>query len=233
MGRPAWCRRHEVEHDLVELGAVVAAITLADVDDALGRLGVLTVVAAIDVKARRVEVDHATGEAEHAGRVGGEIAEELGDAGLVERVEGAAERVVVEVLRQDAGPEEALGGLGFKEAGDEVEPLINEAQAVEDHGFDGQSRRDVSLLVVLRDAGVDALGDLKLIAHGGDEAEVVEDGAGVGVRHGARSPGGGVRANLLNQSSTTEREGCGRWVLGSSLFSRFRKSSRITVGVKT
>ena len=45
--------------------------------------------------------------------------------------------------------EMAIGGLILEKPGNQIEGLIDKAQTVEDHGFDGFSHRQVSCLRVL------------------------------------------------------------------------------------
>ena len=72
---------------------------------------------AIDVEARRVEVGKPGVQIESKRGMGGQIAEELGDAVVVEAVERAPEHVVVEVLRQNPLAEQPLGRLGQRRTG--------------------------------------------------------------------------------------------------------------------
>src|SRR5688500_15065626 len=129
-------------------GRVVTAIARSETHDPLrGRL--LAVVAPIDMKARRVEMAIGGGPSETVGRAGRNQAVEFGDAIAVERIKGAAQGIIVELLGGHARRNESVGGLILEEHGNQIEGLIDKAQAVEDHGFDGFSHGQVTSLRVL------------------------------------------------------------------------------------
>jgi hypothetical protein len=68
----------------------------------------------------------------------------------------------------------------------------------------------------LDDTGINVPCEVEFIAHGGDEAEMIEARGGVGLRHGSRGQAAGARANIVKSQLTTEQEGCGRSDVGIS-----------------
>lgn len=129
----------------------------------------------MEMKASRVGVPEAGREAEPGCGMSRYIPKECAHAVVVKGIEGAAESIVVEVFRLYARADKTLRGLGLEEGRHEVEALVDEAQAVEDHSFNRLSDRNNPFVEVLRDGLVDLLPDLEFVVHGGDEAEVIEN----------------------------------------------------------
>jgi len=65
--------------------------------------------------------------------------------------------------------------LILKKMGDEVELLVDEAQAVEDHGFDRMADGDNPHFRVLLGGFVNDLGDAEFFKHACHEAQVIQD----------------------------------------------------------
>jgi len=79
------------------------------------------------------------GQSETLGGARRNQAVEVGDAIGVQRIEGAPQRIIVELLGGHARRNEAVGGLILEKPGNQIEGLIDKSQTVEDHGFDGFS----------------------------------------------------------------------------------------------
>jgi hypothetical protein len=86
----------------------------------------------------------------------------------VQPVEGAPKTVVVQHLRGDTGPQQVLDGLGREELGDQIQPAVAEAEAVEDHCH----RRRAHAHLLLRRPGqrIQILGQPDLLADPGHHA---------------------------------------------------------------
>jgi hypothetical protein len=108
---------------LVEVGTMISTIALGDVHDLLRRW-LVTVIAPIDMKARAVEVHIGWTQVQTLGGSRRDETVEFGHPRVIEGIQGATERIIVELVGSDAGRNEALGGLILKEAGHQVERLI-------------------------------------------------------------------------------------------------------------
>jgi hypothetical protein len=144
----------QLQHDLVEVGTMISTIALGDVHDLLRRW-LVTVIAPIDMKARAVEVHIGWTQVQTLGGSRRDETVEFGHPRVIEGIQGATERIIVELVGSDAGRNEALGGLILKEAGHQVERLIDKPQAIEHYRFDRFPCREVPHLRVLSGGLVD------------------------------------------------------------------------------
>jgi len=138
-------------------------------------LGTRSGAAPIDMKARRVEMAIGGRQAETLGRARCDQAVEVGDAIGVQRIEGAPQGIIVELLGGHARRNEAVGRLILEEHGDQIEGLMDKAQAVEDHGFDGFSYRQVSRLRVLLGGLIQDVANAQFGEHPGDQTSVIQN----------------------------------------------------------
>ena len=122
---------------------MIATIALGDVHNLF--LGLLVaVVATIDMKARRVEVRRGWTQAQTRGGAHRHETVEFCHPIGIEGIQGATERIIVELFGGHAGRNESRGGLMMEESGDEVERLIDTPQAIEHHRFDGFPHGEVA-----------------------------------------------------------------------------------------
>ena len=125
----------QLQDDLVQVGAMIPTIAVGNVHDLLGG-GLLAVIATIDMETRRIEMGEGRRQPQTPSRRGGNEAAELGQPRLVQRIEGASEGVIIEMTGLNAWGDETRERLIVEKMGHEVELLVDEAQAVQDHGFD-------------------------------------------------------------------------------------------------
>jgi len=163
---------NQLQHDLVEVRAMIATITFRDVHDVLrGRL--ITVIAPINMKARTVEVRIARTQSQPLCGSRCNEAVEFGDSISVERIQGTTKGVIVELFGGNAGRNEAGGGLILEEPGDKIEGLIDKPQAIEHHRFDSLTYREVPHFWVLVGGLIEDVANAEFIEHASDKAEVV------------------------------------------------------------
>src|SRR2546421_6196802 len=159
---------NELQHDLIEVRAMIPTITFRDVHDVLrGRL--VTVIASINMKARTVEVRISRTQAQTLG--GGRRNEtiECRHPGVIERIQGSTEGIIVELCGSHTGRNEAGGGLLLEEPGDEVEGLIDKPQAIEHHGFDRLPYREVPHFGVLVGGLIEGVANAEFVKHARDK----------------------------------------------------------------
>ena len=173
-GNPCLLLDYQLQHDLIEVRAMVATLPLGDVHDVL-RGPFVAVRTTINMKARTVEVQRGGTEAQTLG--GGrrnETVECCHPVGL-EDIQGTTERIIVELLGGNAGRKKSAGGLMLEEPGDEGEGLVEKPQAIEHHRFDGLTRGEVPHFRVLLGRSIDDVANAELVEHTSDKAEVVQD----------------------------------------------------------
>jgi hypothetical protein len=93
----------------------------------------------------------------------------------VERIQGTPERVIVEMAGFDARGDEASGWFILKKMWHEVELLVDEAQAIEDHGLDGIACGHQAHFRVLLSGLINDLGDAEFFKHARNQAKVIYD----------------------------------------------------------
>src|SRR5215813_5175106 len=79
---------HQVQHDLIEIRAMIPAIAASNVNDVGVRL-LPTIVAAIDVKAGAIEMGKGRGQPQTLGSRGGNETTEFRHPILIQRIQGA------------------------------------------------------------------------------------------------------------------------------------------------
>ena len=114
-GNTAWCSTIKSSITWLRSGRW-SHVAAGDVNDMLPRL-LITVIAAIDMEARTVEMGERGCQAQTLGRRGGNEAVEFGHANGVRRIESSPERVIVEMARLNAGGNEARERLLWKKWG--------------------------------------------------------------------------------------------------------------------
>src|SRR4030095_14368160 len=125
----------QLQHDLVEVAAMIPTIALGDVHDMFVRR-LIAVIPAIDMETRRIEMVERARQPQPRGRCGGNEAVEFRRPKGVEGLEGAPEGVIIKMAGLNAGGNEAREGFILEKMGDEVELLVDKAETVEHHGFD-------------------------------------------------------------------------------------------------
>jgi hypothetical protein len=97
---PCLVLHNQVQHDLVEVGAMIPAVAPRAVKDmGVGRLG--TVVAAVDVETRAVQVRKPRRSLQSLGGGDRHKTVELCHTISIERIQGAPQRVIIEMLGVD------------------------------------------------------------------------------------------------------------------------------------
>lgn len=130
---------------------MIPTIAMGDRHDVV--LGsVSTVVAAIDVKTRRIEMCKLGSEAQALRGLGGDEALEGSDPIGIASIQAPPEPVIVEIGRCNPRPYEALGRFVLNKAGDQVEWVIHAPQTMKDHGFDCLAEGDSTLRHILRNS---------------------------------------------------------------------------------
>jgi hypothetical protein len=107
-----------------------------------------------------------------APRLAGEPGEQRGRVVRVEPVEGPSQAVVVEPLRADPRPQEALHRLGRKELRDQIQPAIAEAQSLQDHR--DRRRPHTNLLLARACQRIQIRGQPDLLALLGHDPQVIQ-----------------------------------------------------------
>ena len=112
-------------------------------------------------------------QAQPLGRRGGHEAVEFGDPNGIQRIESAPERVVVEMARLNAWGNEERDRLILEKMRDEMELLIDEAKAVEPHGFDRMACGHKPHFRVLLGGSINDFRDAKCFKHPRDQTQVI------------------------------------------------------------
>src|SRR4029450_737573 len=115
---------HQLQHHLVEVRAMIPTITLGDVHDLFVRR-LRAVIAAIDMKTRRIEMAERARQPQPCGRRGGNEAIECRHPKGVEGIEGTPEGVIIEMAGLNAWGNEARDRLILEEMGHEVQLLVD------------------------------------------------------------------------------------------------------------
>ena len=131
------------------------------------------VLPAIDMKTRRIEMAECARQPQTRGRCGGNEAVEFRHPTGVEGVEGAPEGVIIEMARLNAGGNEARERLILEKMGDEVELLVEKAQAIEHHGFDRRPSGHNPQFRVLLGGSINDCSDTEFFKHPCDQAQVI------------------------------------------------------------
>jgi hypothetical protein len=173
-GNPGLRLDDQLQHDVIEVRALVATLPLGDVHDVL-RGQCVAVRTTITMQTRTVEVQRGWTAAQTRG--GGrrnETVEFCHPVGI-EDIQGTTERIIVELVGGNAGRKKSEGGLILEEPGDEGEGLVDKPQAIEPHRFDGLTRGEVPHFRVVLGRAIDDVANAELVEHASDKAEVVQD----------------------------------------------------------
>jgi hypothetical protein len=163
---------HQLQHHLVEVRAMIPTIAVGDVHDLFVRR-LCAVIAAIDMKTRRIEMAERARQPQPRSRRGGNEAVEGRHPKVVEGIEGAPEGIIIEMARLNAWSNEARDGLILEKMGDEVELLVDKAEAVEHHGFDCMAGGHNPHFRVLLGGSIDDFRDAKFLKHPRDQTQVI------------------------------------------------------------
>jgi hypothetical protein len=146
-GNPRLVFHNQVEHHVVEVGPMIAAVASRDMNDLFIRL-LAPVVAPIDMEAGAIEMGQGRCQPEAlSGRDRNETVE-VCHASRIERVQGASQRIIMERAGFDSGGDEALCGFVLKEHRHKIELLVHKAQPIEDHRFDSMAYCGMSVVLL-------------------------------------------------------------------------------------
>jgi hypothetical protein len=162
----------QFQHDLVEVGAMIPTRAWRDVHDLFVRR-LIAVIPAIDMETRRIEMAERGRQPQAPGRRGGNEAVECRHPRLVQCIESAPERVIIEMAGLNTWGNEAREGFILEKMGDEVELLVDKTEAVEHHSFDCMASRHNAHGRVLLRRLVNDLGDAEFFKHACDQAQVI------------------------------------------------------------
>jgi hypothetical protein len=134
-GKAGRVLNNEVEHDLVEVRAMIPAVALGDVDDLLvGRRR--AVIPAINMETGTIEMGKGRSEPSPLRRRCGHQTLQGGDAKVIERIEGTPQCVIVQMAGVYRRSDEPRGRLILEKVGPQVQLLVHKAKPVEDHRLD-------------------------------------------------------------------------------------------------
>jgi len=163
---------HSLQYHLIQVRPMSSAVAAGDVHTL--RLGLLlTVITAVDVNARAIEMHNGRGSSQTFRRGDGHEAVACRHPIVIEGVQGTTERIIIALGGDHAERHEARGGLMREEPGDEGERLIDTSQAIEPHGFDRFPDGEAAHFRVLLGRLVNDIATAKFVKHAHDEAEVI------------------------------------------------------------
>jgi len=151
---------------------MIATRALGDVHDLFVRR-LSAVIAAIAMKTRRIEMAERGRQPQTCGRCGGNEAGECRHPKVVEGIEGAPEGVIIEMARLNAWSNETRERLILEKMGDEVELLVDKAEAVEHHGFDGMAGGHNPHFRILLRCLINNLRDAEFFKHASDQTQMI------------------------------------------------------------
>jgi hypothetical protein len=154
----------QIQHHLVEVRALIPTVAAGDVNDVLLRL-LVTVIPAINMEAGALEMGERWGKPQALGGRRCNEAVECRDPISLERIQGTAKRVIVEMTGLHARSEETRERLILKKMRHEGELLVDEAQAVEDHRLDRMAGGDNPHFRVLLGGLINDLSDAEFFKH--------------------------------------------------------------------
>jgi hypothetical protein len=164
----------QLHQDWVEVGTMISTIALGEVHDLL-RWWLVTVIAPIDMNARAVEVPIGGTQVQTLGGSRRDETVECCHPMVIEGIQGAPERLIVELCGSDARRNEAGGRLLLKDAGPQVERLIDQPQALEHQRVDRLPDREVPPLRVLLGGLVNDVAKAEFVEHASHKAAVLYD----------------------------------------------------------
>jgi hypothetical protein len=171
---PRLVLHNEVEHDLVKVRTMLAAVTPGDMNH-LGLRLLSTVVAPINMEAGALEMHKGRRQPEALRRGGRDKTVAFRDAIVVQQVQGTSQGVIVEMLGLDPGGDKARRRFILKKPRYEVELLVDKAKPIEDHGFDGVTDGDNTGLRHMLYRPVKHVANAQFIKHPGHEPEMIQD----------------------------------------------------------
>jgi hypothetical protein len=160
-------------HDLVEVRPMGTTVALGEVNDLFG-WGLGTIVAAIHMETRSVEMSKLCGQAQALGGLCCHAAVEGGDARAIERLQGAPEHISIEMSGCNAWSNEPRGGFVVKKTRNQVALLIHKAQPMKNHRFDRLAEGDGALSGLLGHGAVNDCPDPQFLIHRGYQAEMIQ-----------------------------------------------------------
>ncbi len=125
------------------------------------------------METRPIEMGKRWDQAQPLGRRGGNEAVEGGHPRFIQGIEGTSERVIVEMAGLNARGNEARDRLMLEKMGDEIELLMEKAEAVEHHGFDRMAGGHNPHFRVLLRRLIKNLRDTEFFKHPCDQAQVI------------------------------------------------------------
>src|SRR5512132_773706 len=179
---------NEVQHDLVEVWTMIAAVATRDVNHLCIRL-LSTVVAAIDMETGAIEMGKGRCQPEALCGRGGNETVEFRDPIVIEPIQGASQRVIMKMLGINPRGDETLRRFVLKKHGHEIELLVHKTEPIEDHRFDSAAHGDNAGLRRVLQHLVEYVANTKFVKHPGDETEMIQD----------LTPGSSVHRRLLSQ----------------------------------
>ena len=207
---------HSLHHHLVEVRALSPTRALGAVHDLCVR-SLRAVLPAIDMNTRRIQRAERARQPPTRGRCGGHEAGEFRHPKSGEGIEGAPEGGIVEMAGPNAGGNEARARLMLEKMGDEGALVVEKAEAVEHHGFDGMAGSHHPPFRVLLGGAIDDCSDAECFTHARDQTQVLEDLCAVRLRLGRDVRAIRVSHSLLlcrgivsaSKNYSITREGCG------------------------
>jgi hypothetical protein len=135
----------------------------------------MAVIPAIDMETRRIEMGERGRQPQTPGCRGGNEAVECRHSIVVERIEGPPEGVIIEMAGLNTGGNQTRDRLILEKMGDEVQLLVEKAQTVEHHGFDGMASGHNTHFRVLLRRLINDLSNAEFFKHPRDQTQVVQD----------------------------------------------------------
>jgi hypothetical protein len=173
-GNPGVVFDNQVQHHLIAVGALIATVAAGNMDDRLLRL-LVTVVAAIDMNTGAIEMGQAGRKPQTCGSGRGKEAVEFRHPVIVKRIPRTAERVIIAMVRLNTRGDASRERLVLKKMRHQGKPLVDKAQAIQDHGFDGMACSDNPHCRVVLRCLINNLSDTKCFKHACDEPQVISN----------------------------------------------------------
>ena len=164
----------QLQHHLVQVRPMIPTIAVGNVHDLVVG-GLIAVITAINMEAGAIEVCEGGGKAQALGGGGRNEAVECRHAIVVERIQGTPERVIVEMTGLNGRGNEPRERFILKEMRHEVELLVHEAQAIEDHDLDRMAGGHNTHARVLLGSFINDLSDAELFKHPCNQTKVIQD----------------------------------------------------------
>jgi hypothetical protein len=165
---------NEVKHDVIEVRAMLATVASRDVHPPCLRF-LSTVGTPIDMEAGAIEMRAGRRKSEAWRRRRGDETVEFRNAIVLERIQRASQRVIMEMLGVDPRGNEARRGFVLNKHGHAIELVMHKAQPLADHGFDGAAPGDKPGLGGLLRRAVKDVANAQCVAHPSHETEMVQD----------------------------------------------------------